>query len=332
MPEFMFTERVRGVGERLYNNPFTRTNTNGTRYRPTRMRLPSWVDRDVMTEGVDEIASTSVDVVINRISEARPLEVLLDSPLFPRISKEYRSQNLIEEFREEAPSDDVEMVDWMHRSAAEAAVLSGWAAEYNRNSLVNIDSGDPTAPHDLIGVQDFNFDPTEGRNVASSGSATFRTPDREVSIANDSGQLAFGPDNIGAGAVRARAGNYQWNGKVAQFKELAETPIEEPIRFPKLDNFNMPNVFNQAPPERSEQQKVSFNLSSAQEQDVRFAFRNPNDYTQKVTENTLTVPEGTSQVEFQISATPAVPPVLTEMEALGGGNVQSVESYSMEAQ
>lgn len=331
MVEHIFKERISGAGDRLFNNPYTRTNRDGIRYRTSRMRLPSWVDRDVMTEGVDDIASTSISATIERISEARPLQALLNSPIFPRIKREFRSDNLVQDLREEAPSDGVEMVDWMHISAAEAAVLSGWAREYNRNSLVNVDSGDPTAPHDLIGVQDFNFDPEPGRDVASRGFARFNTPGDTIDIPNNDGELAFGSDNIGAGAVKARD-NYQWNGKVAQFKEIAETPIEEPIRFPKLSDFSMPNVFNQAPKEESELQKVKFDLSSNKDQQVRFAFRNPNNYSEVITENTLDVPEGTSAVEFEITANPAVPPLLTEMDALGGGDVQSVESYRVEAQ
>lgn len=326
MAEFIFRERVSGVGERLFNNPFTRETSDGRRYRPTRMELPSWVTRNTMTEGVDNLVS-SIDFSVERISSRRPIDVLLDSPLFPDISKEFRADNLVEEFREMAPSDGVEMVDWMHQSAAETAVLTGWAEEYNRNSLVNVDAGDPTAPHDLIGVPDINFDPTPGRQVNGS-SATMRLPNRNVQIPDGTGQLVVDEDLIGAGSVKADK-SYQWNGKVAQFRELAKTPIEEPVRFPELSNFNLPNVFDQAPPGSAEAAKVTFNLSSNTNQDVRIAFRNPNDYTQRVAEQTVNVPEGTSQVEFELASSPEVPPLVTEMEALGGG-VQSIESYSLE--
>jgi len=333
MVDRIITERVAGAGKVLFNNPLTKLNSNGIRYRPARMRLPSWADYNVMTEGVDDIASTSITLEVERISERRPLATLLDSPLFPRVRKEYRAANLVEDFLDEAPTNDTEIVDeWMHKAAADAAVLSGWATEYNRNSFVEVDSGDPTNPHSLIGVDDFSFDHEVGRQVASRGNARFNTPEGQVEVNNNSGDLLFGPDSIGAGAVDANSGSYQWNGKVAQFKDIAETPIEEPVRFPKLNNFSMPNVINQAPKEESEQQKVSFNISSDAQQDVRFAFRNPNDYTETLLDNTMTVPEGTSQVNFEVAAQPAVPPVATEIEPLGDGNVQQMESYSVEAQ
>lgn len=326
MAEFIFRERVEGVGDRLFNNPFTRTTSDGIRYRPTRMVLPSWVTRKTMTEGVDNLVS-SIDFEVERISSRRPIQNLLNSPLFPDISKEFRSDSLVEEFREKAPSDEVEMVDWMHQSAADAAVLTGWAREYNRNSLVHVDSGDPTAPHDLIGVQDLNFDPTPGREVNNS-TATMRTPNREVDIEDGSGKLVADEDLIGAGSVKADD-SFQWNGKIAQFKELGKTPIEEPVRFPELSGFNLPNVFDQAPPEGSENARVKFNLSSNSDQQVRIAFRNPNDYTERVAEETVDVPEGTSKVEFEIASSPEVPPLVAEMEAIDGG-VQSIESYKIE--
>ena len=81
MAEFIFRERVSGVGERLFNNPFTRKTSDGRRYRPTRMELPSWVTRNTMTEGVDNLVS-SIDFNVERISSRRPIDVLLDSPLF----------------------------------------------------------------------------------------------------------------------------------------------------------------------------------------------------------------------------------------------------------
>ena len=330
MVDRIFSERVRGVGERLFNNPLTRVNENGVRYRTTRMSLPSWVTRDTMTEGVDGVSS-SIDISVERISEARPLSILRDSPLFPNVSKEFRTPNLIEEFRQRSPSDGVEIVDWMHQSAAEAAVLSGWEAEYNQNSQVTTTSGDPTAPHDLIGVGDFNFDPTPGRNVASRGSATFRTPNQNVEIANNSSKTVFNEDNVGWGGVDAD-NSYQWNGKVAQFKELGETPIENPVRFPNFGKYTIPNVFNQSPPDSSSQAKVSFSISSDAKQDMDVAFRSPNDYSRPVASGTVTVPEGTSNVEFNISSTPEVPPLLTSVQPSESNDVQSIESYTVEAQ
>lgn len=328
MSDRIFREKIRGVGERVFNNPLTRENTNGRRYRTTRMELPSWVSHDTMTEGVDSF-DASIDFNVERISSARPLDILRDSPMFPDVSREFRAQNLINEFTERSPSDSVEIVDWMHQSAAEAAVLNGWEQEYNENSQVTTASGDPTAPHDLIGVQDFNFPPTQGRNVASAGEATFRTPDGNVTIANNDSQVVANSDNIGWGGVSADPGSYQWNGKVAQFKELGSTPIENPVRFPDFGRYNLPNLFNQSPPGSAEQAEVNFNLSSQKEQRIRIAFRNPNNYSERVAQNTIRAPEGTSNVQFQIASTPEVPPLVAEMEPVENGNVQSIESYKV---
>jgi hypothetical protein len=220
----------------------------------------------------------------------------------------------------------------MHRSAAEAAVLTGWESEYNQNSSVTTTTGDPTAPHDLIGVSDFNFDPTPGRNVASSGSATMRTPNQNVEIANNSSKVVFNEDNVGWGGVDADPGSYQWNGKVAQFKEIAGTPVNDTVRFPDFGGYTIPNVINQAPPESSSQAEVGLAISSREQQDMNVAFRDPNDYTRSVAAGTVTVPEGTSNVQFNISSTPEVPPLLTTLEPSDSGSVQSVESYTVEAQ
>ena len=330
MVDRIIKERIQGVGERLFNNPLTRVNTNGVRYRTTRMRLPSWVDRDTMTEGIDSF-SPSFDINIERISSARPLDILRDSPIFPELSNEFRAPNLLEEVKNKAPADGEEVVGWMQNTAADAAVMSSWADAYGQNSAVDIGSGDPTAPHDIIGVSDYTFEPTVGRNVASSGSATFRTPQGDVSIANKSSKLVAGSDSIGWGSVDANSGSYQWEGKAAQFKDIAETPIDNPLPFPEVGGSRnkIPNIINQAPPERSEQAKVNFNISANSEKRMNFKLRNPNDYTDVLTENTLTVPEGTSQIDFNISSTPAVPPIITEVSP--ETNTQSIESYTVES-
>lgn len=329
MSDFIFKERIDGVGERLFNNPLTRVNSDGIRYRTTRMKLPSWVDHNVMTEGVDDIASASIDVSVERISEARPLNILRQSTIFPDVSKEYRANNLVSEFEEKAPSDGVEMVGWMHQGSADQATLDAWANEYGRNSSVNTSSGDAQVPGFSAGS--YRFNGMQGSQVQSRGSARLDTPNGEVEVPNQDGTAVFNEDNIGLAGVNSNGG-YQWNGTVGKFRELAETPIADPVRFPKLEGFAVPNVFNQAPDEESEQQKVTFNVSANGEQDVKFAFRNPNDYSQTISENTLTVPEGTSQVEFQMAASPAVPPLTTEMNPNDSGNVQSVDSYSVQAQ
>lgn len=329
MSDFIFKERIDGVGERLFNNPLTRVSSDGIRYRTTRMRLPSWVDHNVMTEGVDDIASSSIDITIERISEARPINVLRNSTIFPDVSKEYRANNLVSEFEDKAPSDGVEMVGWMHQGSADQAVMDAWANEYGRNSSVTTASGDAQVPGFSAGSYKFNG--MRGAQVASRGSARLDTPNNEVEVPNNEGTIVFNQDNIGVAGVNA-SGGYQWNGTVGKFQELAETPIGESVRFPKLQGYAVPNVFNQSPSADSEQQQVSFNVSANGEQDVSIAFRNPNNYNEVISENTLTVPEGTSQVQFEMAASPAVPPLVTEMNPNNSGDVQSVESYSVEAQ
>lgn len=330
MVDRIFKERVRGVGERLFNNPMTRRGGDGIKYRTTRMELPSWVDRTTMTEGVDGFSS-SIDVTIERISEARPLSILEKSPMFPEVSKEFRAPNLIQEFKSRSPNDGVEIVDWMHESAADAAVLNGWQSEYNKNSQLNVTSGDPTAPHDLIGVGDFNFEPTPGRDVLDRGFADFNTPDGKVQIPDGEGKVTYGKDNVGWGGVKARD-SYQWNGKVAQYLDLGKTPIENPVRFPDFGKFTVPNIFNQSPPGKSDQARVSFNLSSIGEQDIDVAFRDPNNYSNPVASNTVTIPEGTSNLEFNLTSNPEVPPLLAEISPRDPGSVQSIESYSIDTQ
>ena len=328
MVDRIFKERIQGVGDRLFNNPLTRLNSDGIRYRTTRMELPSWVDRDIMTEGVDSF-DTSIDFEINRISSARPVEVLKDSPIFPEIRKEFRARNVIDDIREKAPEDGEEIVGWMQNTAADAAVLTSWADAYGENSSVDVATGDPTAPHDIIGVSDYNFEPTPGRSVSSSGSATFRTPDGEVEIANNDSRLVASEDSMGWGSVKADD-SYQWEGKVAQFKDVAKTPIENPVQFPEVGGGGgkVPNIINQSPPGSSEQAQVSFNVSANEQKKVDFKFRNPNNYAEVISENTFTVPEGTSNVQFNVSSTPAVPPLVAEMKPKS--NTQSVESYTVQ--
>ena len=331
MVDRIIKERIQGVGERLFNNPLTRVNTNGVRYRPTRMRLPSWVDRDTMTEGVDDVSS-SLDFNIERISGTRPVDILKQSPIFEDVRKHFKAAPILEDIKEKAPVDDQEIVGWMQQSAADSAVMTSWARAYGENSSVEAATGDPRFPANES-TADFSFRGQRNQELKSSGTATFQTPNGNVSIADKSSKLVADGDTIGWGAAESEPSGVQWKGTVAQFKDLAETPIENPLPFPevgsKMGRQKIPNVLNQAPPGKSEESKISFNVSANGPKDLNIKLRNPNDYNQVLSENTLSVPEGTSKIEFNMTSSPAVPPLATEIAAQG--DTQSIESYTVES-
>jgi hypothetical protein len=331
MVDRIIKERIQGVGERLFNNPLTRVNTNGVRYRPTRMRLPSWVDRDTMTEGVDDVTS-SLNFNVERISSARPVDILSQSPIYQNVRKHFKAAPVLEDIKEKAPVDDQEIVGWMQQSAADCAVMTSWAEAYGQNSSVETGTGDPRFPANEF-TGDFSFRGQRNQELKSSGTATFQTPKGNVSIADKSSKLVADGDKIGWGAAESEPSGVQWKGTVAEFKDLAETPIDNPLPFPevgsKMGRQKIPNVLNQLPPEKTEESKINFNVSANGPKDLNVKLRNPNNYNEILSENTLSIPEGTSQIEFNMTSSPAVPPLATQITAQG--DTQSIESYTVES-
>jgi hypothetical protein len=329
MVDRIIKERIQGVGERLFNNPLTRVNTNGVRYRTTRMRLPSWVDRDTMTEGVDSVPS-SLNFTVNRISGTRPVDRLRQSPMFENVRKHFKAAPVLEDIKEKAPVDDQEIVGWMQQSAADSAVMSSWARAYGKNSSVEAATGDPRFPANES-TADFSFRGQRNQELKSSGTATFQTPNGNVSIADKSSKLVADGDTIGWGAAESEDRGVQWKGTVAQFKDLAETPIENPLPFPevgsKMGRQKIPNILNQVPPEQSEETNINFNVSANGPKELNLKLRNPNNYNEILTEGTFSVPEGTSNVEFNMTSAPAVPPLATQITAQG--DTQSMESFTV---
>jgi hypothetical protein len=330
MVEGIIREKALGSSEIKFNLPRTKKLSDGTSYLTSRMQLPQWVETKTLEEQVDDF-ELATRLNIERISDARPINILRDSPIFPDVRKEFRVQNVLEDVKQQAPTDGVEVVEWMQESAAEGSVISGWRSEYGENSSVLTAFGDPTAPHDLIEVPDFNFVPRDGRDVFSRGEAEIKTPEGSTTIPNKSSRLLPGKDSIGWGGVDAR-NNYQWLGKVAQFKDIARTPIENPVRFPDFGDYNLPNVFNQSPPDESNLANINLNISSNAPEKLNIAFRDPNDYRNILTQNEVDIPEGTSNLNFEVASSERVPPVLAEFQPVNAsGAVQSLESYTVTA-
>lgn len=319
------SELVGEASRSRFNNPFTRMSDNGMGYIPTRMTVPSWTSQSTLERGVSNFSSG--ELTLNRVSDARPLSTLRESPLFPDFRKHFKSEELIEEVREAVPSTNPEIHEWMQTATAEAAVLNGWASEYGQNSEVRVNTGDPANPG--LRVQDISFPSIRGRDIGNSVTAT--TPVGNYEVAAEGSKTMIGRDFIGWGACSGASG-YQWNGKLAQYVEIASTPIDNTVRFPNVGGGVLPNFINQAPESSTERARVSFDITSNRRESIDVTFRSPLEYTSVMDESTITVDEGVTNVSFAIASAPEVPPILTQLQPTrGGSDVQSVGNYTVEA-
>jgi len=318
-------ELVGEASRSRFNNPFTRMSDDGLGYNPTRMAVPSWSDQSALDRSISSF--TSGELSLNRVSDARPLSVLRQSPLFPDFSKHFKSDELMDEVREAIPSSNPEIREWMQTSTAEAAVLDGWASEYGQNSEVSVNTGDPANPG--LRVQDMSFPSIQGRNIGDSVTAT--TPAGDYQVAAEGSKLMIGDDFIGWGAC-SNARGYQWNGKLAQYVEIASTPIDNTVRFPNVGGGVLPNFFNQAPETSTERARVSFEITSNGREDIDVTFRSPVEYTSIMDESSITVDDGVTDVSFAIASTPEVPPILTQLQPTStNSDVQAISNYTVEA-
>jgi hypothetical protein len=220
----------------------------------------------------------------------------------------------------------------MQQSAADCAVMTSWAEAYGQNSSVETGTGDPRFPANEF-TGDFSFRGQSNRELKRTGTATFQTPRGTVEVPDKGSRFVPDGDKLGWGAAESEPRGVQWKGTVAEFKDLAETPIDNPLPFPevgsKMGRQKIPNVVNQLPPEKTEESRISFNVSANGPKDINMKLRNPNNYSDVLAEEPLSIPEGTSRIEFGLTNAPAVPPLATQITAQG--DTQSIESFTVES-
>ena len=231
---------------------------------------------------------------------------------FPKVEPTLDFEKVLSFFRQEAPVDNKEIVEWMQESAAVNALLDQRMEEYNRYSNMVSASGDANIPG--VYVDDIRFKRETGWTVYRRGYAyVYSPPVGTVRVDNRSGRTIIARNYLAWAGVRAN-NTYQWNGLLAKWRSLARTPIRSTIGFINFYGIIAPHFFVQEPSNRTESIESTIVISSSEEQEVTLTFRDPNDYTRVLDEAKINVGAGVYEIRYANASYPAVPPVVVEVQ------------------
>lgn len=280
------------------------------RLYPTEVRLPLWVRPATLRVALSRLRVS--DVMVTRISEIFDTRGLLRAALFPDAPPVLNPAEYLDGVREIAPVDGTEVVEWMHISAAENAVLQARAREYNRlGSQLVYANGDPYIPG--VHVEDIYYVSQLGSKIRSQGFGIARTPRGDFRVPALGKAVGAFRDLISEGLM-SYIGSVQWTGTLLKWKSLAETPITQSVGFFRdLAGNVASNFFVQRPPRPALTVHVRQKFSSNIDQTLTINFRDPTDYSRVLGSRSVAIAAGQCQVEYTVSAFPYVPPLIAEI-------------------
>jgi len=282
------------------------------RLYPTTVRFPLWARPLSIRTALTRLTISEPKVKL--ISEKFELERGLARSLYkPELPPVLHPNSILPTIRSEAPTDGVEVVEWMQIAAAENTVLQARIAEYNRlGSELAGQSGDGYIPG--VVVEDVKFVSQRGATVSSQGYAVASTPRGNFNVPNLKKAPGIFKDLISWGSM-SYLGAVQFNGTLLKWKSLAETPITQTVGFYMDQKGNVaPNFFVQQPPRPALTVTVRQRFSSDQNQTLKLNFRDPTDYTRTVGSKSVAIASGESEVTYTVSAFPYVVPLVCEIQ------------------
>jgi len=293
---------------------------------PTTLRLPLWARPMSIQPALRRLSISEIKAKL--ISETFLLERgLRISPLRPEIPPTLSPIRILPIIREIAPIDGVEVVEWMHISAAENTVLQARILEYNSlGSQIVGANGDPYIPG--VVVENIRFLSELGSTIASRGYSIVSTPRGNFNVPNLGNTTGVFRDLI-SWASTSYIGKVQTVGTLLKWRDLAQTPITQPVGFfMDLAGNVAPHFFVQQPPRPALTVTVRQIFSSDKPQTIKLNFRDPTNYSNIVGTKSVAIAAGTSEVTYTLSSFPYVPPLVAEIKPQDGVQTR-LESYTV---
>lgn len=286
-----------------------------TRMYPTAVRLPMWARTVGLRSALSTLRISQPSV--SKISDRFSLDNLLESFLRPDLPKALNPSDYLSAIRGLAPVDGSEIVSWMQISAAENVVMQARIREYNLSgSRMEGQSGDPYIPGVIVG--DSRLRSERGSRLSRRGFGIADTPRGRFDFPNLEGRPGIFRDII-EWASSSWVGRIQWVGNLLKWLTLSETPIRDAIGFFMDRRENVaPNFFVQMPSRPALTVHVRQRFSSDDAQTLSLNFRAPSNYTNVRGSKSASIDAGESQVEYDLSAFPYVPPLVAEIQPENG--------------
>jgi len=147
-----------------------------------------------------------------------------------------------EQISRDVPVDGAEVVEWMHWSAADNAVLEAMEIEYNRlGSQVLTGSGDAYIPGVRVG--DLRGSSVSGYIVISRGYGEVITPYGNFRVPVR-GKTTIATRDLLAWAAIPYVADIQWVLSLIQWRDLATLPVRQRVRFASSHGLVAPQFFS----------------------------------------------------------------------------------------
>lgn len=211
------------------------------------------------------------------------------------------TEDLLPTVRENAPTTEPDVVEWMQESAADMAILEGMASEYARiGSVLDVQSGDGCIPG--VSVPQMYVVSQTGYTVRAQGYARVRSPSREYRVPLDNKLTIVEPNFLGW-AFSAPGIGIQFRSVLMNWRELASTPVDQRVRFFGTNGLTAPHFFMAAPP-IGMSHLLKIGLTSGQPQTVLLTMRDPSDYTREIGSLSANFDSGESVMRARVVMVP----------------------------
>jgi len=248
---------------------------------------------------------------------------LAEPSIFPEFPNAIVDEAVLSAVEATHPVDGVEVVGWMHDSAAAHIVIDGMCEDYNRlGSFLSGKATDPRYPGLRVGK--CTVLSQSGETIRRQGYGVLRTPYGDYRIYVGRANLQVFKDLI-TWATAWRVGWIQWSSALLVWQELAKTPIEERVRFASVGGFVTPNFFLVRSRFPAPIVLNRIGVTSDRDQSIRLTLRSNVDWSRVVAEDTLEVREGESEIRYVTHGFPHVPSLVFHFQPEDG--TQTILDY-----
>jgi len=249
---------------------------------------------------------------------------LLASPVLPWVPIAIASAEARETVTSEVPVDGREIVEWMHCAAADNAIFSGMAEEYNRlASELLSGSGDAYIPGVKVG--NIRGESVLGSTVSARGYGTVITPKGNFNVPVG-GKATFAKEDILAWAALPKVDPVQWVLTLLQWLDLAVAPIKERVRFASSNGLVAPNFFSVSPRLPVPMATMRIGFTSDKPQTIMIKGRGTKgSFEDVIFEDKFDIDTGESEVIYTVFGFPLVPSFTLELQP--ANNTMTVLDY-----
>jgi len=250
------------------------------------------------------IKSFSLDDLLSGLPRPKSLAWL------PPLADSRVARSLIEE---QAPTDGVEVVDWMHYSAADLAVFDVYAQSVESNGgEIRFGSNDAYIPG-LMLTSNFYGISERGSTLESRGYGRVMTPHGEVQVPVNNKRTIVFKDFLGWASLPWTS-SVQWCLTLLQYVKLPKAPIKNKLSFPSSHGFVAPNFIVVSTRIPTPIAVLTIGITSDRDQSMVIRGRSSSDYTKVYFEDKISVEQGEVEYVYTLTSFPAVPTVVLELQ------------------